>query len=113
MTSPHAVGATVAGLLVICAPPALAQPADPPPVAAPAAVPAAPDPAVPDPGERAALLEIADAAADAELIEISDTAPAESASSVHLSQDDLKYRSRTQVSDILRQVPGLMVSQHA
>jgi outer membrane receptor protein involved in Fe transport len=51
--------------------------------------------------------------ADDEVIEISDTAPAESASSVHLSQDDLKYRSRTQVSDILRQVPGLMVSQHA
>jgi outer membrane receptor protein involved in Fe transport len=50
---------------------------------------------------------------DAEVIEISDTAPAESASSVHLSLDDLKYRSRTQVSDILRQVPGLMVSQHA
>lgn len=52
-------------------------------------------------------------ASDAEVIEISDTAPAESASSVHLSLDDLKYRSRTQVSDILRQVPGLMVSQHA
>ncbi|HEY0191263.1 MAG TPA: TonB-dependent receptor [Kofleriaceae bacterium] len=48
-----------------------------------------------------------------EVIEINDTAPAESASSVHLSADDLKYRSRTQVSDILRQVPGLMVSQHA
>jgi hypothetical protein len=50
---------------------------------------------------------------DAEIIEINDTAPAESASSVHLSIDDLQYRSRTQVSDILRQVPGLMVSQHA
>ena len=50
---------------------------------------------------------------DSEVIEIDDQAPAESASSVHLSQDDLKYRSRTQVSDILRQVPGLMVSQHA
>ncbi|HEX7839505.1 MAG TPA: TonB-dependent receptor [Kofleriaceae bacterium] len=53
------------------------------------------------------------AGADSELIEIDDQAPAESASSVHLSQGDLKYRSRTQVSDILRQVPGLMVSQHA
>jgi len=51
--------------------------------------------------------------ADDEVIEINDTAPAESASSVHLSTDDLAYRSRTQVSDILRQVPGLMVSQHA
>src|SRR4029077_4284907 len=51
--------------------------------------------------------------ADAEVIEIDDRAPAESASSVHLSRDDLQFRSRTQVSDILRQVPGLMVSQHA
>lgn len=55
----------------------------------------------------------ADPEADSEVIEISDTAPAESASSVHISLEDLKYRSRTQVSDILRQVPGLMVSQHA
>jgi hypothetical protein len=51
--------------------------------------------------------------ADPEVIEINDRAPAESASSVHLSRDDLQYRSGTQVSDILRQVPGLMVSQHA
>lgn len=51
--------------------------------------------------------------AAAEVIEINDEAPAESASSVHLDQRDLQFRSRTQVSDILRQVPGLMVSQHA
>ncbi|MFT3692191.1 MAG: TonB-dependent receptor [Kofleriaceae bacterium] len=50
---------------------------------------------------------------DGETIEIVDTAPAESASSVHITRDDLEYRSVTQVSDILRQVPGLMVSQHA
>ena len=49
----------------------------------------------------------------AEVIEINDEAPAESASSVHLDQRDLAFRSRTQVSDILRQVPGLIVSQHA
>ena len=55
----------------------------------------------------------AEAEAEAEVIEINDRAPAESASSVHLSQDELRTRSRTQVSDILRQVPGLMVSQHA
>ncbi len=61
-----------------------------------------PAPAVPTPAQAAG-----------ETIEIIDTAPAESASSVHLSADDLAYRSRTQVSDILRQVPGLMVSQHA
>lgn len=36
-------------------------------------------------------------AADSEVIEIDDTAPAESASSVHLSLDDLARRSRTQV----------------
>ncbi len=53
------------------------------------------------------------AEAAAEVIEIDDTAPAEAASSVHLTIKDLAYRSRTQVSDILRQVPGLMVSQHA
>jgi len=54
-----------------------------------------------------------EAQAEAEVIEINDQAPAESASSVHLSRDELGLRSRTQVSDILRQVPGLMVSQHA
>lgn len=32
---------------------------------------------------------------------------------MHVSLDDLQFRSRTQVSDILRQVPGLIVSQHA
>jgi len=73
------------------------------------------EPAQPTDAEQdakfAAILK--ESATAAEVIEIDDTAPAESASSVHLSQDDLKYRSRTQVSDILRQVPGLMVSQHA
>ena len=58
-------------------------------------------------------LATAAAAAAGEVIEIVDTAPAESASSVHLDRRDLQFRSRTQVSDILRQVPGLMVSQHA
>ena len=56
---------------------------------------------------------LAESEAAAEVIEINDTAPAESASSVHLTRDDLQLRSRTQVSDILRQVPGLVVSQHA
>src|SRR3569832_779419 len=50
---------------------------------------------------------------DGETIEIDDTAPAESASSVHLTREDLKYRSPAQVSAIQRQDPGLMVSQHA
>jgi len=75
--------------------------------APPDAAVAAPEPAVAPPSVDA------EAGVDSEVIEISDSAPAESASSVHISQDDLAYRSRTQVSDILRQVPGLMVSQHA
>ena len=49
----------------------------------------------------------------AEVIEVTSDAPAESASSVHLSASELRYRSRTQPSDLLRQVPGLVVSQHA
>jgi outer membrane receptor protein involved in Fe transport len=48
-----------------------------------------------------------------ETIEISGEAPAESASSVHLGPDLLKFRPKTQPSDLLRQVPGLVVSQHA
>ncbi len=48
-----------------------------------------------------------------ETVEIVDDAPAESASSVHLDRAALALRSRTQPSDILRQVPGLVVSQHA
>ena len=93
---------TLAGTTVLAEP---TPSADPEPSVTRAAVPTLP--VIDD----AALLKLADA--DPEVIEIDDTAPAESASSVHISQDDLKYRSRTQVSDILRQVPGLMVSQHA
>lgn len=48
-----------------------------------------------------------------ETIEVTSDAPAESASSVHLDQRALRFRPRTQPSDILRQVPGLVVSQHA
>ncbi len=53
------------------------------------------------------------AAPSGETIEVSSDAPAESASSVHLGRDQLRYRSRTQPSDVLRQIPGLVVSQHA
>jgi hypothetical protein len=66
----------------------------------------------------AQLLALANAAAEAdaqkagETITITDEAPAESASSIHLDRGKLGTRSRTQMSDILRQVPGLMVSQH-
>jgi hypothetical protein len=54
-----------------------------------------------------------EAEADAETVMILDDAPAESASSVHLDRATLARRSRTQPSDILRNVPGLVVSQHA
>lgn len=48
-----------------------------------------------------------------ETIEVTSDAPAESASSVHLGAEQLRYRSRTQPSDVLRQIPGLVVAQHA
>jgi hypothetical protein len=57
------------------------------------------------------LAKLAEAAA--ETIEIVAEAPAESASSVHLDAGQLRHRLRTQPSDLLRQVPGLVVSQHA
>lgn len=58
--------------------------------------------------ELEALIEASD-----ETIEVTSDAPAESASSVHLDQSKLRFRPRTQPSDLLRQVPGLVVSQHA
>jgi outer membrane receptor protein involved in Fe transport len=86
-----------------------------PPDAAPAPAPTPPleTPSAPTPPTAALPSEDDAAIRGGETIEIDDTAPAESASSVHITRDDLKYRSVTQVSDILRQVPGLMVSQHA
>lgn len=69
-------------------------------------------PAPPRQLDDAALEAMANAAAD-ETIVIEDDAPAESASSVHIDRGKLDTRSRTQMSDILRQVPGLMISQHA
>jgi len=61
------------------------------------------------------LMKLSEAAAEAsgETIVVTDEAPAESASSVHLDAGKLRYRLRTQPSDLLRQVPGLVVSQHA
>jgi outer membrane receptor protein involved in Fe transport len=77
-----------------------------------------PQPTQPQPLTDAQLLAQAELLAETEVsgeetIEISAEAPAESASSVKLTRDDLKFRSRTQPSDILRNVPGVMVSQHA
>jgi outer membrane receptor protein involved in Fe transport len=51
--------------------------------------------------------------ADAEVIVVESRAPAESASSVHFGERELRRRPHGQPSDVLRQTPGLMVSQHA
>jgi outer membrane receptor protein involved in Fe transport len=72
----------------------------------------------PQPVTDAQLLAQAELLAETEVageetIVVSGDAPAESASSVKLTRDELKFRSRTQPSDILRNVPGVMVSQHA
>ena len=121
--SKHAGAFAGATLLYVLTPNLRAQPSDPPvdagvdaapvdaaPPVEPPVAPAPPPVAVKLPTD-ADLEKMADSAA--EVIEIDDTAPAESASSVHLDLKELQFRSRTQVSDILRQVPGLMVSQHA
>ena len=80
---------------------AATPPPPPPPIPTPTPTPE-PEPAPPPADDGGG-----------EVIEISDSAPAESASSVHLDTRQLQYRSRTQVSDLLRNVPGLVVSQHA
>jgi outer membrane receptor protein involved in Fe transport len=51
--------------------------------------------------------------ADAEVIELEDRAPAEAASSVHFTTEELRQRPMQSPSDVLRQVPGLSVVQHA
>ena len=96
-------------------PPADASPAPPPDAAPPPAdtVTQPVAPAATPPPAPPTIEQIEAETLGGETIEIIDTAPAESASSVHITRDDLAYRSVTQVSDILRQVPGLMVSQHA
>src|SRR5262249_18741023 len=53
------------------------------------------------------------AEAPGETINIVAARPAEAASSVHFTTQDLAERPHTTPSDLLRQVPGLMVSQHA
>jgi outer membrane receptor protein involved in Fe transport len=50
---------------------------------------------------------------EAEVIVVEAEAPAEAASSVHFDAEDLRRRPRTEPSDVLRQVPGLVVAQHA
>lgn len=48
-----------------------------------------------------------------EIIVVEGEAPAESASSVHFGQEELRHRPHSQPSDVLRQTPGLVVAQHA
>jgi hypothetical protein len=88
----------------------LAQPA---PTPAPAPTTPAILPTLSDAELEAAANADAEKSAGGETIEIVSDAPAASASSVSLDRDALRYRSRTQPSDILRQIPGLVVSQHA
>ena len=56
--------------------------------------------------------EAAEQSAD-EVIILESTAPAESASSIHFAQTELRRRPHNTPSDLLRQIPGLVVSQHA
>lgn len=62
-------------------------------------------------GEELPVEELA--SADDEIIVVEGNAPAESASSVHFGQEELRHRPHSQPSDVLRQTPGLVVSQHA
>lgn len=48
-----------------------------------------------------------------ETITIVEPPPAEAASSVHLTEEELRARPRQTPSDVLRQTPGLLVGQHA
>ena len=66
------------------------------------------DPAATPPPATGSLYQAAE-----EVIEIEGRPPPESASSVHFDAEDLRRRPRNQPSDVLRQAPGLVVSQHA
>lgn len=120
--------AALAGSLAFAAP-ALAHPehpagdpaeptaGEPPPPDVPGIDPRKPRQVRAQPGHvegltEAQLLALANARGE-ETIVVEADAPAESASSIHLDHERLARRSRTQMSDVLRQVPGLMVSQHA
>ncbi|MEJ7601078.1 MAG: TonB-dependent receptor [Kofleriaceae bacterium] len=70
----------------------------------------APSPGVPGLSDEA-LARLSEGSS--ETIVVTSDAPAESASSVNLDSGKLRFRPRTQPSDLLRQVPGLVVSQHA
>jgi outer membrane receptor protein involved in Fe transport len=78
-----------------------------------------PTPAIADDAHAGSVDELTDeelleqSIAAAELIEVEDRAPAEAASSVHFTADELRLRPSQSASDLLRQTPGLAVVQHA
>jgi outer membrane receptor protein involved in Fe transport len=91
---------------------AFAQPA---PAPAPAPTPSLTDEELLAAADKAAEAAEADPSADGggEVITVEGTAPAESASSVHFTAKELQRRPHSQPSDLLRQIPGLVVAQHA
>lgn len=95
----------LASLLALTTP-AFAQSAAP---VAPSSSQATPAVAAPT---SAAPVDEQDLSSD-ELILVEGSAPAESASSVHFDQRELRHRPHQQPSDVLRQTPGLVVAQHA
>jgi hypothetical protein len=101
-----ALGLACAALLAFC-PSARAQ-------SAPDARPGAgPDAGPRDAADAAVEADAEPAPGAAEVITIHESAPAEAASSVHLDARQLAERPHTTPSDLLRQVPGLVVAQHA
>ncbi len=66
-----------------------------------------------EPAAGALSAEVLALMAQGEVVEIVAQPPAESASSVHFTAAELARRPHSTPSDLLRQTPGLMVSQHA
>jgi outer membrane receptor protein involved in Fe transport len=89
--------------------------ASPPPAeSSPPATEPSPPPAEPSPdAARSPDLEDAPMRGATEVILVEAEAPPDSASSVHLGERRLRAQPRSRPSDLLRHVPGLVVSQHA
>jgi TonB dependent receptor/TonB-dependent Receptor Plug Domain len=66
-----------------------------------------------DAGAAPSLPSPESAAEDVETIVVHETAPAETASSVHLGRQKLDQQPSLTPDDLLRHVPGLVVAQHA
>lgn len=96
----RSLGASVCSSLALFASVAMGHPSA---TSLPAPLPAALEPE----------LETTEEPAGDEVIEVEGAGPAESASSVHFGQRELRRRPHQQPSDVLRQTPGLVVAQHA